>query len=226
MRPLPHRLLRWVSALTLVPPALGCTWALGDILRTTLALTDFGLAWLAGTACWLVIFLRLPKPMWLYVTGHELTHALWTWLCGGRVKSFKASAKGGEVVLTKTNVLIALAPYFFPLYSLIWMLVYFGVQSVLKTADLSFWLHFGLGVTYTFHLTLTAHILRIRQPDIIGEGRIFSGVVIWLGNVLVLLVAVPLLTHRVSLSNAFSAAAERTGQIISLAGKLAHRLTP
>jgi len=29
---------------------------------------------LAGAACWVVIFLLLPKPMWIYVFGHELTH--------------------------------------------------------------------------------------------------------------------------------------------------------
>jgi len=40
-----------------------------------------------------VIYLLLPKPMWIYVFGHELTHAVWTWLMGGRVKKFKASSK-------------------------------------------------------------------------------------------------------------------------------------
>ena len=64
-------------------------------------------------------FLLLPKPMWVYVFGHELTHALWTWLMGGRVKQFKATSKGGHVIVTKTNFLIALAPYFFPVYAVL-----------------------------------------------------------------------------------------------------------
>ena len=74
---------------------------------------------LAGAACWLVIFLLLPKPMWIYVFGHELTHALWTWLFGGRVKKMKVTSAGGHVVVSKTNFLIALAPYFFPLYAVL-----------------------------------------------------------------------------------------------------------
>ena len=37
----------------------------------------------AGAACWVAIFLLLPKPMWIYVVGHELTHAVWVWLFGG-----------------------------------------------------------------------------------------------------------------------------------------------
>jgi hypothetical protein len=47
---------------------------------------------LAGAACWVVIFLLLPKPMWIYVFGHELTHALWTWLFGGQVKKMKVTS--------------------------------------------------------------------------------------------------------------------------------------
>ncbi len=58
----------------------------------------------------------LPKPMRVYVFGHELTHAIWTWLFGGRVKRFKATSTGGHVVDHEEQFLITLAPYFFPLY--------------------------------------------------------------------------------------------------------------
>jgi hypothetical protein len=43
---------------------------------------------------WVIVFLQLPKPMWVYVVGHELTHALWTWLFGGRVKRLRATCEG------------------------------------------------------------------------------------------------------------------------------------
>ena len=36
---------------------------------------------------------------------------------------------------------------------------------------------------------MTAVILRIRQPDLVGEGFLFSGSLIWLGNALMLLLA-------------------------------------
>jgi hypothetical protein len=66
------------------------------------------------------------------------------------------------------------------------------------------WFHFLLGAAYAFHVTLTWHILQTRQSDITEQGYLFSAAVIWIGNVLVLLVGIPLLTARVSVLNAFS----------------------
>src|SRR6266404_2956380 len=97
-----------IIAILLLPLCLGAAKALYLVMRAS-ASGRADLVWvplLAGAACWLVIFLMLPKPMWVYVVGHELTHALWTWLFGGRVRKFKASSEGGEVVISKNNFLI------------------------------------------------------------------------------------------------------------------------
>ena len=50
-------------------------------------------------------------------------------LFGGEVKQMKVSSKGGHVLISKTNFLIALAPYFFPLYAFI---VIGGVLLILE----------------------------------------------------------------------------------------------
>ena len=210
----------------ILPVAIGCTWALSDVVASSARAVEFWLAVLTGMAGWLIVFFGLPKPMWLYVVGHELTHAVWTWMSGGKVRSFKASAKGGQVVLSKTNVLIALAPYFFPIYTVLWVLLYGATRWLFRGSDLPFLFHSGIGATYAFHVTLTCHILRVRQPDIIGEGRIFSAVVIWLGNVLVLLVGLPLLTAGASIPSAFSMAIERTGGVIAAIGAFCRSLNP
>jgi hypothetical protein len=152
---------------------------------------------LAGAACWVVVFLLLPKPMWVYVFGHELTHAVWTWIFGGSVKRFKAGSDGGHVVATKSNFLIVLAPYFFPLYAvlLVFVFAFFYLVGAWHQAYAP-WFHLLLGAAYAFHLTLTWHILRTRQTDITSQGYIFSGAVIFLGNAFVLLIGVPLLARR------------------------------
>ena len=105
-------MLKWLKlfvALLLLPLCLGAGVALVRVARASGQADTMWVAALSGAACWVVIYLLLPKPMWVYVLGHELTHALWTWLFGGRVKRFKVSAAGGHVVVTRSNFLIALA---------------------------------------------------------------------------------------------------------------------
>jgi hypothetical protein len=136
--------------------------------------------------------------MRLYVFGHELTHALWTWLFGGRVKRFKATAKGGHVVVTRSNFVIALAPYFFPVYVVLLILCFVVGHVIWGWTPYLVWFHLLIGAAYAFHVTLTFHILRTRQSDITSQGYFFSAVIIFLGNVGVLLIGLPLITARVS----------------------------
>ena len=182
-----------ILGILLLPVCFGAGSALWLVLRASGKADTIWVALLSGAACWVVIYLLLPKPMWVYVFGHELTHALWTWLLGGRVKKFKASASGGHVIVTKNNFLIALAPYFFPLYSLLVVALFFAGDLVWNWKPYAVWFHLLLGASYGFHVTLTWHILKSSQTDITEQGYIFSGVVIFLGNVCVLLLAIPML---------------------------------
>lgn len=198
---------KWVKliiGLLLLPACVGAASALSRVLSAAGNAQTFWVALIGGAGCWLAIFLLLPKPMWIYVFGHELTHALCTWACGGKVKKFKASSKGGHVVITKSNFLIALAPYFFPLYAVLVIGLFVLGHLVWNWTRYLPWFHFLLGAAYAFHVTLTWHILKTRQSDITDQGYLFSGVVIWIGNILVLLVGIPLLTARVSVFNAMA----------------------
>ena len=181
----------------LLPACVGAGWALWIVIRASGKADTIWVATLSGAACWLVIYLLLPKPMLAYVLGHELTHVLWTWLLGGRVKKFKASAKGGHVVVTKSNFLVALAPYFFPLYAIVVVAVFLLGNWIWNWKPYSVWFHLLLGASYGFHVTLTCHILKSTQSDITDQGYLFSAVVIFLGNVCVLLLAIPLLGEQV-----------------------------
>jgi hypothetical protein len=194
--------LKWIKlavAILLLPFCGGAIGALLRVLRAAGSADTFWVAFLGGAACWLAVFLLLPKPMLVYVFGHELTHALWTWLFGGRVKRFKFSANGGHVVITRSNFLIVLAPYFFPLYAVVVVLIFAIGHLLLGVPQPRAWFHLCLGAAYSFHLTLTWHILQTRQSDITSQGVLFSGVVIFLGNIIVMLVGLPLLTARAGL---------------------------
>ena len=193
-----------IIAILLFPSCFAAALTLWKLVQASGSADTVWAATLAGAACWLAIYLLLPKPMWVYVFGHELTHALWTWAMGGRVKKFKAASGGGHVVVTKSNFLIALAPYFFPVYALLVVLVFLTGHWLWNWQPYLVWFHLLLGAAYGFHVTLTWHILKGRQSDISDQGYLFSAVVIFLGNVFVLLLGIPLLTGNVNIATAFS----------------------
>lgn len=188
-------------AILLLPFCVGAGMAFWRVLQTGGHSETIWVPALAGAACWWIVFLMLPKPMRVYVIGHELTHALWTVICGGKVIKFKAAAAGGHVVVTKNNFLIALAPYFFPLYVVLGVGCFVVGHWIWNWSAYLVWFHLLLGAAYSFHITLTWHILQTHQTDIMSQGYLFSAVVIWLGNISVLLLGIPLLTSSVSVQN-------------------------
>ena len=164
-------------------------------------MTDFSgmilIPLIAGMTCMSLLYLYLPKPIWIYVLGHEFTHAIATMLCGGRVKGMKVTGDGGHVYATRDNFFVTLSPYFIPIYAILVFAVFALIQHFLNLQNspmiwgLFLW---ALGLSYCFHVFLTAHILRTRQPDIVSQGYLFSAVVIYLGNMMVLFVGLILIS--------------------------------
>ncbi|MEW6304568.1 MAG: hypothetical protein AB1705_13920 [Verrucomicrobiota bacterium] len=206
--------LKFILAVLLLPVCAGTATTLWRVLQASSGADTFWVPLMAGAMCWAVVFLMLPKPMLAYVFGHELTHALWSWLFGGQVKRFKASAKGGHVVVTRTNFLVALAPYFFPLYAFLVVLVFAVGHWTVGWGDYLVWFHLLMGAAYAFHVTLTWHVLQTEQSDITSQGYLFSAVIIFLGNIAVLLVGVPLVSGRVDLLSMGAWLVEDTGAVL------------
>lgn len=139
-----------------------------------------------GVVLWLITFFGLPRPLIVYVFGHELTHALWVWLMGGRVSKFRVARDGGHIITNRTNFWIALAPYFFPLYSFIAIGLY-GLGSLFAdVAPYGQTLFAVLGATWAFHFTFTCWMIPKNQTDLSDHGTFFSLVFIYLMNVLLL----------------------------------------
>jgi hypothetical protein len=215
-----QRILRWLAALALLPVDVGMTWALALVVRDSVGALHFWVPLSLGIALWLLVYNTLPRPMWLYVFGHELTHALCAWCFGAKVQGFRVGRGGGEVRVSRSNTIIALGPYFLPIYAILWSLAALGARIWLGRPD---WLlpvfHAGLGFTYAFHVTMTAVILRVRQPDLVGEGFLFSAVVIWFGNVLVPLIALPALGAVGEVPEALRLAAWKTIDVFRFLGR-------
>ena len=189
------RLGRWLLALVLLPLCWVTMWTL--LSRFSIATEQLGFwktaqfwyftigaFWMVG---WFWSGLMQSFFLYLYVLGHELTHVVFVWMCRGKVTDFHVSTQGGYITTNKTNLLIALSPYFVPFWAVVGALVYAALRACTRLTpawDLAFYA--VMGVTWTFHLVWTLWMLPRDQPDLKENGTLLSLVVIFLANLLVL----------------------------------------
>ena len=151
-----------------------------------------------GAVLWLIAFAGLPRPTVIYVFGHELTHALWVLLMGGRVSRFRVGRDGGHVVTDRNNFWIALAPYFFPLYSILAIATYGVLSLFLNVQPYGRLLYAVIGATWAFHFTFTCWMIPKNQTDLSDQGTFFSLVVIYLMNLTLLSVMLILASPQIT----------------------------
>ena len=183
--------LRMLAGIALLPVCWGISRALLDAIAqvagTVVGVSAPVLALLGGMMAFVVCWMVLPHPVRTYVFAHEMTHALWGILFGARPSKLRVSAQGGSVNLTKTNVFITLAPYFFPFYTFLVTLAA-GIAWLVagRLPWLSLWM-FLIGASWAFHVLFTIETLAQRQPDVTLYGRIFSWTFIYSANILLVL---------------------------------------
>jgi hypothetical protein len=201
------QLLKFVLGFLILPGAFILT---GGFLRTfkqaiqdgLLAQRSFGCL-AAGMLIFAILFALVPRRIFMlsYVFGHEVTHAIWVKLFGGKVANrFHVSLEGGHVLTDRVNTWIVLSPYFFPIYSILagtlygalllsgWMIDMMNSQAILYPAIASFqWLFLVvIGCTLAFHLAFTFLLVTKSQPDLHYGGTFFSLTVIYLINLLII----------------------------------------
>jgi hypothetical protein len=154
-----------------------------------------------GAILWLIAFFGLPRPILIYVFGHELTHALWVWLMGGRVSRFRVGPDGGHVVTSKANFWIALAPYFFPIYSILALAIYGVLSLFMNVQPYGRLLYAVIGATWAFHFTFTCWMIPKSQTDLSDQGTFFSLVVIYLMNLVLLSVMLILASPQITFAS-------------------------
>ncbi|MCX7590772.1 MAG: hypothetical protein N2255_04005 [Kiritimatiellae bacterium] len=184
------RVWKFFVGLALLPCCVAVTRTFFRLLASLQPPLDAGTipagAWaiFAGAILWCALFFMFPRPLRLYVLGHELTHALWGVLMGAKVSRLRVRSDKGSVTLSKTNWFITLAPYFFPFYTALVIVAYLVLSLFLPASRYYlFWL--GLvGFTWAFHLTFTVYALLQHQPDIRENGIVFSYAMIYVMNLL------------------------------------------
>lgn len=154
-----------------------------------------------GAILWVIAFFGLPRPVLLYVFGHELTHALWVWMMGGKVSRFRVGRDGGHILTDKYNFLIALAPYFFPIYSILVLALYGALSLFLNLQPYGRLLYALVGVTWAFHLSFTCWMIPKNQSDLSDNGTFFSLAVIYLINLVLLCAMLILASPHITLAS-------------------------
>ncbi len=159
--------------------------------------------WL-GIGVYLLFQVIFFRPMSTYVFGHELTHALAGLLSGAQIKKFKVSRTKGSVTLTKDNVFITLSPYFFPLYSIIIIVIYFSLAWFTDITRIYSWFLFFSGIAIAFHYALTFYAIKIGQEDMRVYGKFFSLIfVCFINIIMVILVLAWIFPYNINVKDFF-----------------------
>ena len=147
---------------------------------------------------------------WMYVMGHELTHALAAWTSGGSVFAIHVAEEGGHVDLSHTSAFVALAPYCVPFHALLVVAGYRVLLWLKPEAQAETVFLLLMGGALAFHALMTWETLtQVKQPDLdAAGGALFSFALIGAVNGLVVLLLLKALFPE---SVAFGAAVKAAG---------------
>ena len=120
---------------------------------------------------------------------------------GGRVSRFRVSRDGGHVVTSKANFWIALAPYFFPIYSILAIALYGIIGLFYNVQPYGRLLYAVIGVTWAFHATFTIWMIPKSQTDLKDHGTFFSLVIIYLMNLLLLIMMLVMASPQITFAS-------------------------
>ncbi|MCX7698212.1 MAG: hypothetical protein N2114_01945 [Candidatus Goldbacteria bacterium] len=152
------------------------------------------LMFVLGFVFYLTIHFLFYKPIFIHVMTHELTHLFWAYIFGGRGKKLEVSQNGGKVLINKSNFLISLAPYFFPIYTFAFIIIY-----LIARIEFLPYIAFFIGASLSFHIALTLYSLKTNQSDFTEDSNIFFSLsFIFLMNVIIVAGVLSLLSSKVN----------------------------
>jgi len=205
VRNITYFFLKTSVTLFLIPAnVIGIKWIVKNLQCIDLKSNKPLMFFLAGALIYVLFHIFILRFTWLHVLGHELTHALFSLLSGGKVLKIKVTPKGGYVRVSHSNLLITLAPYFFPFYLVVfltlWLIAKHFYGEIVKHYNNYIILFFGF--LFGFHFLFTVESLHIHQPDLKVFGVIFSLALITFANELIIAITLKIFSPTtVSLKN-------------------------
>ena len=190
-------IIRQAIAALLLPLCIAAALAFGDMMNgqqgeQVKGINTF-LALLLGAGAYTIIFTFLHRSvlraffdrgpvqsMWGTITGYHLPDASRQ---GGQQAEIPVDAKGRRVPLWAT-----MAPYAFPIYTMIGVLVVWLVKYVTGMSWSYYSVIMGavIGFTYATHVFMVGSDIRSRQPALRSAGTAFTLALMFLFNIQVL----------------------------------------
>lgn len=123
----------------------------------------------------------------MQIVSHELTHALFaysTFHWVGRIRLNPDDSGGSMTLRGRGNWLISLSPYFFPLFTFLYMLIMPALLGAFDGTFEKILIYAILGYFTAYYWATVISQVHTGQTDIINEGYFFSGIIIIGGNLL------------------------------------------
>src|SRR5207245_5261515 len=114
---------------------------------------------------------------------------------------FSLRSDGADVITSYANFWIALAPYFFALFSILAIAIYGVLNVFVNMQPYGQLLYAVVGATWAFHFTFTWWMILKNQTDLSDQGTFFSLVVIYLMNLLLLSVMLILVSPHITFAS-------------------------
>ncbi|MBU4312117.1 MAG: hypothetical protein KJ706_05310 [Candidatus Omnitrophica bacterium] len=204
--------LRFILSILLIPACVAITICFYDGITSITAISESGLSFIFGVLAYCILHLLIFKPDFLYVLGHELTHAVAAIFSGGKATKINVSGKGGSVRSTGPNVFVMLAPYLIPGYAVLLAILYFLLSFFIDVGRFSDLFIFLIGFTLMLHLTYTSQSMREKQSDLIKSGYLFSISFIYIANLVIVFGIISLLFKEADFLDFISGAYVRSEQ--------------
>lgn len=204
------KIFRFIIAILLIPACVAITLSFYNGIAGIKLFSNLGSNFILGALSYSILHLLLFKLDFLYVISHELMHALATLFSGGKVKGMRVSRKEGSVRTTTPNIIVMLAPYLIPAYTILIALLYFILSFFTNVGKFSGYFIFFVGFTLMFHLTYTADSIRGKQSDLIKTGYLFSIAFIYIINLVLVFGIVSLLFRELSFVDFLTSSFEKS----------------
>jgi len=127
------------------------------------------------------VLLKSVMKFWQVFT-HELTHVFFALITFNRIEGFTVSFSGGVTSYKgRSNWLIRLGPYIFPLFSFL-----FIILSLLISQSYKLYFYHLISISYIAYLITLFQHFSFKEPDIRDSGCVFSSIVVLIINLIIL----------------------------------------